>query len=186
MTRHVLIVDDDRTVAEQYRSYLDDRYAVRTANSGAAAMEQIDDAIDVVLLDRHMPGVTGDEVLRKIRRAGYDCKITMVTGIEPDVDVIDMPFDSYLVKPVSADQLIQRVESMLALSTFEEQTQQVYAIASKVGLLESRLSRDELDDDPEYQSLKSTLRERRQLAAKVSDSLDDTSFRRAFQAIGSG
>jgi len=48
-------------------------YEVVTAYDGSTALERMSDAIDIVLLDRHMPDITGDRVLEEIRATGYDC-----------------------------------------------------------------------------------------------------------------
>lgn len=47
-----------------------------------------------------MPVRSGNEVLDKMRIAGYDWCVAMVTTVEPDLDILEMGFDDYLVKPV--------------------------------------------------------------------------------------
>ena len=69
----ILVVDDERQLADLYATWVGDDYAVRTAYDGQSALEQADEAVDVVLLDRHMPDLTGDEVLGRIRDRGLDC-----------------------------------------------------------------------------------------------------------------
>jgi len=59
----------------------------------------IDETVDVVLLDRMMPGMSGQEVLAAIRERGLDCRVAMVTAVDADFDVIEMGFDEYLGKP---------------------------------------------------------------------------------------
>ncbi|MFB6105679.1 MAG: response regulator, partial [Halobacteriaceae archaeon] len=59
----VVVVDDEEGIAEAYSYWLSDEYDVRTAQSGAGALETIDEDVDVVLLDRRMPDRSGDEVL---------------------------------------------------------------------------------------------------------------------------
>jgi CheY-like chemotaxis protein len=52
----ILFVDDERSLLDLYRHWFAEGYDVRTAADGEAALHQLDAAIDVVLLDRQMPG----------------------------------------------------------------------------------------------------------------------------------
>jgi len=124
----VLVVDDDRDLADTYGLWLEEYYDVRVAHGGEAALEIADDDVDVVLLDRRMPGVAGDEVLAELRDRGLDCQVSMLTAIEPDSDLVDMPFDEYLVKPVSKSEVRETVEELLVRSSFDEQAQDLFAV----------------------------------------------------------
>jgi len=60
----VLVVDDEEIVAEMYSDWLDEEgFDVEVANSGIEALRTVDDSFDVLLLDRRMPRLTGDDVL---------------------------------------------------------------------------------------------------------------------------
>ncbi len=61
----VLIAEDEPDLANLYTSRLEERYDVRTAYDGTEALEAIDGDIDVVLLDRRMPGLSGDLASRR-------------------------------------------------------------------------------------------------------------------------
>jgi DNA-binding response OmpR family regulator len=185
MTATILIVDDEREIADLYSQYVEPEYAVRTAYSGVQAVEQFDSSVDVALLDRQMPDMTGREVLDEFRDRDSNCQIAMVTGIEPDLDVIDMPFDSYLTKPISDDELRHKVRALLARSEYEERTQDVFSLASKVGVLETELSDEELEQDSRYETLKADLHDQQETLANVAQTLDGESFRAAFHAIES-
>ncbi len=64
----VLVVDDESHVAEMYRDWLSlDGYTVEVATGGTEALEAVSVDTDVVLLDRRMPGLSGDEVLAVLR-----------------------------------------------------------------------------------------------------------------------
>ncbi len=64
----VLVVDDESMVAQMYRDWLEDAgFQVEVANGGEEALRKIDEKIDVVILDRRMPLLSGDEVLEAIR-----------------------------------------------------------------------------------------------------------------------
>jgi DNA-binding response OmpR family regulator len=163
----VLVVEDEADLADLYATWLKADYRVRTAYGGEEALEQLDDEISVMLLDRRMPGLSGDEVLDAAREQGIDCPVSMVTAVEPDFDIIEMGFDTYLVKPVTRDTLIETVEDLLSRSTYDEGVQELYSLASKKALLESEKGRSSLEDNEEYQELSERL-------AELREELDDT------------
>ena len=76
---------------------------VRTAYGGEEALEKADEDVDLVFLDRQMPDMSGDDVLERVRERGLDCRVVMVTAVDPDFDIVEMPFDDYLTKPVMRD-----------------------------------------------------------------------------------
>ncbi|MFB6163446.1 MAG: response regulator transcription factor, partial [Halococcoides sp.] len=82
----VLVVEDERSTAEAYARVLDDEYAVEVATTGEHALELLDESTDVVLLDRRMPGLSGAEVLAEIAERSVDCRVAMVTAVEPGFD----------------------------------------------------------------------------------------------------
>ncbi len=64
----VLVVDDENMVAQMYRDWLEDAgFRVDVANGGEEALRKIEEDVDVVVLDRRMPLLSGDEVLEAIR-----------------------------------------------------------------------------------------------------------------------
>jgi CheY-like chemotaxis protein len=132
------VVDDDEDVADTYALWLDGEYDVAVAYSGEEAIEAVDDAVDVVLLDRRMPEVPGDEVLSHIRASGIDCRVSMLTAVEPDSDLVELPFDEYLVKPVTRDDVVEAVEDLLLRDSLEDDAQEYLAMQSAAEALEDR------------------------------------------------
>ncbi|MGB9986293.1 response regulator transcription factor [Salarchaeum japonicum] len=139
----VLAVDDDTDLADTYAIWLDEQYDVRTAYGGEDALSKLDEDVDVVLLDRRMPGMSGGEVLERIREAGYDCRVAMLTAVEPDADIVEMGFDDYLTKPVTREELVDAVEDLHTRLTLDDELQDLYATTSKIAVLESELSPEE-------------------------------------------
>lgn len=164
---HVLVVDDDEALTDVYSTWLSDRYTVETATTGEAALNSLTGAVDVVLLDRRMPGLSGEEVLTRIRRAEYDCRVAMVTGVRPSNDVIDLGFDEYLIKPVDRDDLQTVVDTLVDRSSYDDNVQELYALASKRALLETEAERGDIELDDSYQRLVSRIR-------KLRDRMNDT------------
>ena len=150
----VLIVDDEEAVANTYSEALDDQYIVHTTYSGEQALETMDSTVDVVLLDRRMPGMSGDEVLEQMRTRDHDFRVVMVTGVEPGLDIIAMEFDEYLVKPVTADQLQAVTKRMLARKELIAQIEQMVSLASRLATLESKLDYEQLRESEEYDELR--------------------------------
>ena len=149
----VLVIDDEPDLADLYAAWLTDEYEVRTAYGGDEALDGMDEDVDVALIDRLMPDLSGDEVLDRVREAGYNCRVAMVTAVEPDFDIIEMGFDDYLVKPVSREDLVDTVEQLLLRSEYDERIQQFFALASKKALLDSEKTEPELRASEEYARL---------------------------------
>ncbi|MFP4625720.1 MAG: response regulator [Natronomonas sp.] len=166
----VLIVEDERALIELYVRWLEDSYEVLTATGGEAALEQLDESVDVVLLDRLMPGMSGDEVLSEIRDRVSGVKVAMVTAVEPDFDVISMGFDDYLTKPVEREELLETIERLLNRSAFAELEQELYSLSSKRAALESAKSPEELDESEEFARLEEQLEAVR---SKIDETLPD-------------
>jgi DNA-binding response OmpR family regulator len=178
----VLVVDDETEVADVYALKLEREYDVRVAYGGQEALEKADDEVDVVLLDRRMPDVSGDEVLAELRDRGDDCRVIMITAVDPDFDIIEMPFDDYLCKPVESADLVGAVEQQLAADTYDDRLTEYYEVTSKLALLEAEKTPRELEENEDV----AALRERAdQLEAEMSESLSDfEDFELAFREIG--
>lgn len=107
----VMFVDDEEELAETYAEFLPEKYDVRTAYSGEEALAEIT-AVDIVFLDRKMPGLSGDAVLDTILERDLDCQVAMLSGIDPDFEA-SIGYDEYLTKPVTKESLIATVEELV-------------------------------------------------------------------------
>ena len=166
----ILIVDDESAVTDVYAAHLTDEYDVRTAYDGSEAVEKLSEEIDAVLLDRRMPGMSGDEVLEHIRDEEYDCRVAMVTAVDPDFDILDMGFDDYVVKPVSRDDLYETVERLLTYTSYDDTFQQYFSLVSKRAALQTSKSQSALETNEEYQDLTDRINE---LEAELDDAVMD-------------
>ena len=150
----VLVVDDDEDLAETCEYWLDaGQYVPIVANSGEEALDVMTEDVDAVLLDRRMPTLSGDEVLEAIRERGFDVPVAMMTAVAPDTDIVDMPFDDSLVKPVSQDDVLEAVDEMLARSSFDDDVREYFAMSSTESALAARES-EELRDAEELAALR--------------------------------
>jgi DNA-binding response OmpR family regulator len=159
----VLVVDDNRAIADTYAAFLREEYTVRTAYGGQEALAAVDAAVDVVLLDRRMPDVSGDEVLAEIRARALDPRVVMLTAVDPDFDIVDMPFDAYVVKPVERRDVVGVVAEMCQRASYDDEFRRFLSLASKRAALEREKDEAELADSEEYDRIEErldTLRER--------------------------
>jgi DNA-binding response OmpR family regulator len=168
----ILLVDDEPDVVATYQSHLSGEYATRTAHSGEEALEKLDETIDVVLLDRRMPGMTGDELLEHIRERAVDCWVVMVTAVDPDLDIIALEFDEYLTKPVSGSQLKETVERMLTRDRLDEQIQEIVDVGSRLATLEAKLDYEQLQESERYGQLREEF-ERLRAKIELTEHEDD-------------
>lgn len=174
----VLLADNESKLVELYAKFLDSRYDVRTATSGEEALEKVDETVDVALLDRRMPEMSGDEVLGEIRKRGIDVRVAMLTAVEPDVDIVDMPFDDYKIKPVDKDDLIGVVEVLLERNTYDKQSQQFFSLASKKASLELAGK----DNTTEYEQLVDKIDE---IRGEIDETLESVGAKAAFADLPS-
>lgn len=155
----MLLVEDERPLAELYESWLVDQYDVETVYDGEAAIAAYDGDFDVVLLDRRLPETSGDSVLEHIRESGDGCRVAMVSAVTPDFDIYGMGFDDYLVKPISGDELLDLVERLLRVNEYDEGLRRHFVLSSKLALLRSHKSEAELEGSEEYAALQAELGE---------------------------
>jgi len=183
----VLVVDDERRLADLFATWLEEDTEVRTAYDGEAAIETFDEDVDLVLLDRRMPGLSGDEVLAELRERDAGVQIVMVTAVDPDFDIIEMGFDDYLVKPVAKEDLLALVEKMRSRAAYDERIQRYYSLASKKALLEAEKPASELAESEEYVELVERFEAlRADVDGIVEDLTTHEDFASAFRDLGTG
>ncbi len=181
----VLVVDDERDVADAYAAQLEEEFIVMTAYGGQQALDRIDASVDVVLLDRRMPDISGDEVLEKIHGRGLQARVAMVTAVDPDFDIIDMPFDDYVIKPVSRADLIETVDRLLTTSEYERQLRRYYSLTAKHATLLANKPQSELAENEEFQELEAEIDRLKEELEETITGFSDEEFAAAFRDLGS-
>jgi DNA-binding response OmpR family regulator len=122
MGQRVLVVDDDPTVSDVVRRYLErSGLAVTLAADGPTALRAFDaDRPDLVVLDLMLPGLDGLEVCRRLRARAADVPVVMLTALGEEADRVlglQLGADDYVTKPFSPRELVLRVQSVLRRST---------------------------------------------------------------------
>jgi len=174
----VLVVDDETSLADLYAHWLSEDYEVLTAYGGEQALEQIDDDVDVVLLDRRMPGLSGDEVLERVRERNYDVRVAMVTAVDPDFDIIDMQCDDYLVKSVTREDLVETVEFLLKLDEYDEKQNELTAKKIRRNVLEVEKTEEELNNSQAFAELQREITSLEEELGEMSEELDEEALDR--------
>lgn len=133
---NVFVVDDEEDMILLYEDILKDSYAVDSATTGPKALQKIDESTDVVLLDRTMPEMSGDEVLGVLREEGVGVQVAMVTAIKPTEETLEMPFDGYMTKPIAKNEVLGLVDTLLTRKRYHRASQRFFRYASKQATLE--------------------------------------------------
>lgn len=112
-----MLVEDDATVRTVVRDYLGARgYDVRAFPDGLSAARALErTAPDVLVVDRMLPGLSGDEVLRRAR-ATSDMPVVMLTAMDSvaaRIDGLERGADDYVTKPFALRELHLRVDALL-------------------------------------------------------------------------
>lgn len=117
MSTHILVVDDERELADVLELYLtNDGYTVHKCYTGAEALDCIEHtALDLALLDVMLPDADGFQLCKKVREKSY-CPIIMLTARAEDGDKImglTIGADDYITKPFNPLEVVARVKTQL-------------------------------------------------------------------------
>ncbi len=113
-----LVVDDEPDVVDQVKELFEIRnYAVVTATSGERALELVKkESPNIIILDIRMPGITGMDVLREVRKNYPKIRVIMLTGVEDDATrqmAIGLGASGYLTKPYSYSELLDMSRKLI-------------------------------------------------------------------------
>jgi len=118
MRRRLLLVEDDPTLRQALTFNLArEGYEVTSAADGEAALEAArNERLDLILLDVMLPGMSGVEVLRVLRREGVTTPVIILSAKGDEIDrVVGLKIgaDDYVAKPFSRPELLARIEAVL-------------------------------------------------------------------------
>ena len=118
MSKRILIVEDEESIADLEKDYLElSGFEVEVANDGETGLRRgLAVEFDLIILDLMLPGVDGFEICRQIR-GQKNTPIIMVSAKKDDIDKIrglGLGADDYMTKPFSPSELVARVKAHMA------------------------------------------------------------------------
>jgi DNA-binding response OmpR family regulator len=113
----ILVAEDEPTMGEFLRQGLEeDNHTVTLAHDGMEALAAVTTcSFDAVVLDVMMPGMDGIDVARRLRQAGIQIPILMLTARDTSLDIVkglDAGADDYLIKPFALNVLLARLRAL--------------------------------------------------------------------------
>jgi len=113
----VLVAEDERRVADAVaRGLRREGMAVDVAYDGASALDKARlNGYEVVVLDRDLPALHGDDVCRILREEDHDSRVLMLTaaaGVDDLVDGLSLGADDYMAKPFAFAELVARLRAL--------------------------------------------------------------------------
>ena len=117
MSKRILIVEDEESIADLERDYLElSGFQVEVANDGETGLNKaMKEEFDLIILDLMLPGVDGFEICREVR-SQKNTPIIMVSAKKDDIDKIrglGLGADDYMTKPVDEEEMILRIRALL-------------------------------------------------------------------------
>jgi DNA-binding response OmpR family regulator len=124
----ILLVEDDEHLARGLRfNFQAEGYQVEAYERGEEAIERLENKdelpVDLVVLDVILPGISGFDVLGRLRQQESPVPVLLLTARDSDQDIVrglDMGADDYLTKPFSLPVLLARVRTLLRRATHAE------------------------------------------------------------------
>lgn len=115
--KHILIIEDDQSIAELEKDYLEvEGFSVSICPNGLEAFTLIkENDYDLLIIDVMLPGMDGWEILRRIRN-DKDIPVLLVSAKKEEIDKIkglSLGADDYITKPFSPGELVARVKAHL-------------------------------------------------------------------------
>ena len=141
----ILVVDDEPAIRDMLQIALDAAgFKVGLAEDAKQAYPIIiDTPPDLILLDWMMPGTSGIELLRRLRRDEINVPVIMLTAKVEEASKIsglDSGADDYIAKPFSPRELVSRVKAILRRTSEESMKEVIFAGALKLNQLNRRVN----------------------------------------------
>jgi DNA-binding response OmpR family regulator len=140
MRKHILVIEDERDIADLIQLHLEDlNHAVTVARDGNAGLrEGSSGSWDLIILDLRLPGIDGLEICRRLRRRSEYVPILMLTSKSSELDRVvglEIGADDYVIKPFSVLELMARVKAILRRAALSEKQQEKAQLELQLGSL---------------------------------------------------
>lgn len=111
----ILVAEDDSDLRDTYRAWLtdDEQWAVREAADGNEALDLLDENVDVMVLDRRMPGASGPEVVERLDNSAFDGDVLVISAFQQDRHLNDDDVEAYISKPIQKDAFLDTLRQAL-------------------------------------------------------------------------
>ncbi|MHA2123604.1 MAG: sigma-54-dependent transcriptional regulator [Promethearchaeota archaeon] len=127
---NILIVDDELGPRESFRMILKPSYNTLTAINGNNALDLIKQyPVDLVTLDLKMPGMSGIEVLKEIKKLKPDIQVIVITGygtLKTAIECIRLGAFDYINKPFNVPEIIAVIKKSLTRRKFNSNSIKIY------------------------------------------------------------
>lgn len=123
MSQKIVLLEDDKKLAKEIKQFLSNHeFTCTEIYDGQELADQFASlGADLYILDINVPGMTGIEVCKHIRKSGATTPILMLTAlgeVDDRVNALESGADDYLVKPFSFDELKARIKALLRRGTY--------------------------------------------------------------------
>jgi DNA-binding NarL/FixJ family response regulator len=117
----ILIVDDEESIRVSLEGILKKKYYAKTADSGSMALEMLqNDCYDLILTDIMMSGMTGIELLKKVKESFPEIPVLLMTGyssLSTSIEAMRLGASDYLIKPYSKKVIFSSITRCLENNT---------------------------------------------------------------------
>jgi CheY-like chemotaxis protein len=100
----VLFVDDEPELLDVYEVFCGPEYTTVTAAGSEEALAAFGPEVDLLFIDRRMPGMSGEAVVQTLRDEGYQTPVVFMSAVDPDAEP-SVDYERYLTKPVDKAQI---------------------------------------------------------------------------------
>lgn len=146
--KRLLVVDDDASVRKALLMTFRELYTVRQGDCGTKALELFrEEPADTVLLDIRMPGMSGLEVLRELKKIDSDVEVILLSGfetIEYVREAMRLGASEYITKPYSVENLRRSVENAMGR---REATRKSSSYANRLEQLEEEIHHQQIREE---------------------------------------
>lgn len=110
----MLLAEDDDDVRETMWYWLadEDGWDVLEATTGGETLDLLDGSVDLLVLDRRMPGPSGSEIVDRIAETEFSGPVLVATAYDPDDELGEDAVDRYLTKPITRDTFLTHLADL--------------------------------------------------------------------------
>jgi len=131
----ILIVEDEEMIASILSRAVADSYDATVCQTGENLLAEYTDDIDLVILDRRLRTMSGDDVAARIKAQDETAIILAVSGIEPANDIFELAIDDYVHKPFTEEEIRTRIELLLKRTALDGAAREYLSLRSKQAAL---------------------------------------------------